>query len=124
MPPKSKKSQKGKKTGKDKKVKKKEKSCEPATGVENETPPAPERPVFTDEIEELNYEVLKAQQRVHPGEERWVEIMEVIGKGRGVIALRDIPAGKVVLRDVPLSAAIYGDETMPFPFQAGAKLTY
>lgn len=37
--------------------------------------------------------------------------MEVMGKGRGVIALEDIPKGKVIFRDIPLAGAIYGDET-------------
>ena len=42
---------------------------------------------------------------------RRLEVMEVMGKGRGVIALEDIPKGKVIFRDIPLAGAIYGDET-------------
>ena len=34
-----------------------------------------------------------------------------MGKGRGVVAIEDIPKGKVVFRDIPLTGAIYGDET-------------
>ena len=63
---------------------------------------APEVPVFTDEIDELNYELLQAQQKVHPGESSKLEIMDVIGKGRGVVAISDIPKGKIILRDTPL----------------------
>ena len=40
-----------------------------------------------------------------------VEIMEVAGKGRGVIALKDIKQGTVILKDSPLCAAIFGEET-------------
>lgn len=36
--------------------------------------------------------------------------MEVIGKGRGVVALKDIKKGTVILKDSPLCAAIFGEE--------------
>ena len=36
--------------------------------------------------------------------------MEVVGKGRGVVALKDIKKGTVILKDSPLCAAIFGDE--------------
>lgn len=116
MPNKTKKNTK-KKTPNKKTKKPKEEQIEVAVDEVDEVP------VFTDEIDELNYALCKAQAKL--GLEN-LEVMDVAGKGRGIIALSDIEPGKVLLRDVPLAGAIYGDETMaiPFGFQPGVKNTH
>ena len=45
-----------------------------------------------------------------------VEIREIEGKGRGMIAKNDISLGTEILKDTPLAASIYGIEIMPIKY--------
>jgi len=45
-----------------------------------------------------------------------VEIVEIEGKGRGMVARKDISIGTEILKDAPLAASIYGIEIMPIKY--------
>ena len=45
-----------------------------------------------------------------------VEIVELEGKGRGMVARKDILKGTEIVRDTPLAASIYGIEVMPIQY--------
>ena len=77
-----------------------------------ETPEAPlesvgEKPII--DLAELNGS-LDAKSR------ELVEIVELDGKGRGMVAKVDIDRGTEIVRDSPLAASIYGIEVMPIQY--------
>ena len=45
-----------------------------------------------------------------------VHIVEVEGKGRGMVAKKDIAIGTKIVTDRPLAASIYGVEIMPIKY--------
>lgn len=45
-----------------------------------------------------------------------VHIVEVEGKGRGMVAKKDIKIGTKIVTDRPLAASIYGVEIMPIKY--------
>ena len=45
-----------------------------------------------------------------------VHIVEVEGKGRGMVAKKDIAIGMKIVTDRPLAASIYGVEIMPIKY--------
>ena len=100
MPPK--KSNK-KKTPKKRPQKPKAKDEKPETPLED----VGEKPII--DLAELNSSLDEKSREL-------VEIVELDGKGRGMVAKVDIARGTEIVRDSPLAASIYGIEVMPVQY--------